>query len=150
MTAAKLPAAGGVVFDDGGRVLLVEPRGHHAGYVWTFPKGRLDAGESPEAAAVREVFEETGVTACIVERESGIKASVGVYEGDITQTRYYLMRPVATGAPHDAETQSVRWATPSEAQGMIARSTNPMGRDRDQRVLQDALALYALVTGARG
>jgi 8-oxo-dGTP pyrophosphatase MutT (NUDIX family) len=28
--------------------------------VWTFPKGHLEAGETPEAAALREVAEETG------------------------------------------------------------------------------------------
>jgi ADP-ribose pyrophosphatase YjhB (NUDIX family) len=69
----KLPAAGGAVFDAAGRVLLVKPRGHYAGYVWTFPKGRLDQGESHEAAAMREVREEAGVTARIVESESGVK-----------------------------------------------------------------------------
>ena len=140
----KLPAAGGVVFDDAGRVLLVEPRGHYSGYVWTFPKGRLDQGESHEAAAVREVREESGVTARIVESESGIKVTVGVYEGDLTQTRFYLMQMVATGAPFDAETQSICWATPAEAAQLIQQTTNPLGRARDARVLRDALALRTL------
>lgn len=142
---AKLPAAGGVVFDDAGRVLLVEPRGHYAGYVWTFPKGRLDPGESHETAAVREVLEESGVTARIVESESGIKVCVGVYEGDLTQTRYFLMRVIATGAPFDAETQSVCWSTPAEAAALIQQTTTPLGRERDARVLRDALALRSLV-----
>ena len=31
--------------------------------VWSFPKGHLELGETAEMAAVREVFEETGITA---------------------------------------------------------------------------------------
>jgi 8-oxo-dGTP diphosphatase len=134
-----------VVFDGEGRVLLVEPRGHFAGYVWTFPKGRLDACESYAAAAVREVLEESGVTARIVESARGFNASVGDYEGDLTLTRYFLMRMTACGAPLAAETESVRWATPDEAGALIAQTSNASGRARDQRVLEAALALYASV-----
>jgi 8-oxo-dGTP pyrophosphatase MutT (NUDIX family) len=42
------------------RVLLRRPRGDFDGYVWTFPKGRPEPGETPELAALREVKEETG------------------------------------------------------------------------------------------
>ncbi|MDH5227898.1 MAG: NUDIX domain-containing protein [Gammaproteobacteria bacterium] len=142
---AKLPAAGGVVFDDAGRVLLVEPRGRYSGYVWTFPKGRPDDGESHATAAVREVREESGVTARIVESEAGVQVCVGVYEGDLTQTRYYLMQMVATGAPFDAEIQLICWATPAEAVQLIQQTTNPLGRARDAQVLRDALAWRSLV-----
>ncbi|MFZ9857077.1 MAG: NUDIX hydrolase [Roseiflexaceae bacterium] len=38
-------------------LLIHDQYGH-----WTFPKGHLDAGESSEAAAEREVYEETGIT----------------------------------------------------------------------------------------
>ncbi|WP_436697935.1 NUDIX hydrolase [Nocardioides sp. BYT-33-1] len=51
-------AAGVVVFRPGREVLLV----HRPKYGdWSFPKGKLDRGEHPTAAAVREVAEETGV-----------------------------------------------------------------------------------------
>ena len=51
-------AAGAVVFRPGGEVLLV----HRPKYDdWSFPKGKLDPGEHPAAAAVREVEEETGL-----------------------------------------------------------------------------------------
>lgn len=51
-------AAGVVVFRPGREVLLV----HRPKYDdWSFPKGKLDRGEHPVAAAVREVAEETGV-----------------------------------------------------------------------------------------
>jgi diadenosine hexaphosphate hydrolase (ATP-forming) len=57
--------AGGVVFDPSGQVLLIAyPESRGGG--WSFPKGHIDPGETPEVAAVREVLEEGGVRAQIV------------------------------------------------------------------------------------
>ncbi len=51
-----IEAAGGVVFNLEGKVLLIFRRGF-----WDLPKGKIDPGESIEAAALREVQEETGL-----------------------------------------------------------------------------------------
>ncbi len=53
---ARVEAAGGLVTDAGGRVLLIFRNGR-----WDLPKGHLEPGESPETCALREVEEETGV-----------------------------------------------------------------------------------------
>jgi len=59
--------AGAVVRDDAGRLLLVL-RGHQPGAGrWSLPGGRVEPGETPEAAAAREVAEETGLTVAIGE-----------------------------------------------------------------------------------
>ncbi|HEX6935610.1 MAG TPA: NUDIX hydrolase [Actinomycetes bacterium] len=52
-------AAYGVVHDSAGRVLLARltDRTSHPGW-WTLPGGGVDHGEHPEAAVVREVWEE--------------------------------------------------------------------------------------------
>ncbi|MDQ8155024.1 MAG: NUDIX domain-containing protein, partial [Gemmatimonadota bacterium] len=53
-------SAGGIVFrrsPEGLRVLLIRDSYQN----WGFPKGHLEAGESPDVAAVREVEEETGL-----------------------------------------------------------------------------------------
>ncbi len=51
-----ISAAGGAVFNADGKVLLIHRRGS-----WDLPKGKIDPGETPEQAAVREVQEETGL-----------------------------------------------------------------------------------------
>jgi 8-oxo-dGTP diphosphatase len=53
-----------VVFDQHTQMVLLVH--HKASGVWMFPGGHVDAGEDPAAAAVREVFEETGVYPMIV------------------------------------------------------------------------------------
>jgi len=52
-------SAGGVVIGDGGTIVLVR---HQDNDAWLFPKGHIDADETDEEAARREVTEETGLT----------------------------------------------------------------------------------------
>jgi 8-oxo-dGTP diphosphatase len=51
-----------VITDSRQRVLITRRPHHvpHGGY-WEFPGGKLEAGESPEQALIREVKEETGI-----------------------------------------------------------------------------------------
>jgi 8-oxo-dGTP pyrophosphatase MutT (NUDIX family) len=55
-------SAGGLVVHES-RILLISTQN---GRRWQLPKGHIEAGETPEQAAVREVREETGVTGRIV------------------------------------------------------------------------------------
>jgi len=60
--------AGGIVYRVSGGVakfLLVGPKKERPGH-WVLPKGHIETGETPEQTAVREVREETGVTARII------------------------------------------------------------------------------------
>ncbi|NJM06816.1 NUDIX domain-containing protein [Candidatus Gracilibacteria bacterium] len=60
-------AAGGVVYTHSptGQLLILLIQDKHG--VWTLPKGHVEAGESLEQTAVREVAEETGLD-CVIER----------------------------------------------------------------------------------
>lgn len=52
-----IEAAGGMVFNPKGELLMMQRRGQ-----WDMPKGKLDEGETVEACALREVEEETGIS----------------------------------------------------------------------------------------
>jgi 8-oxo-dGTP diphosphatase len=62
--AAKRVRVAAAVVWDGPRLLMTQrPPGGPLGLQWEFPGGKLEDGESPEAALVREVREELGVAA---------------------------------------------------------------------------------------
>jgi 8-oxo-dGTP diphosphatase len=63
-----LRVAAAVVWRDGRVLLTQRPPGGALGLQWEFPGGKIEAGESPEMAVVREVREELGVEAQVVGR----------------------------------------------------------------------------------
>jgi 8-oxo-dGTP diphosphatase len=122
----RVDAAGGLVVRDGRVALVHRPRYDD----WTFPKGKLDPGESFEDAALREVDEETGVR-CSLGRE--LPATRYEVNGRPKLVRYWLMTPQSETdfVPND-ETDELRWVTPDEARGLLTY-------DRDRDVLAAAL-----------
>ncbi|HEY9408455.1 MAG TPA: NUDIX domain-containing protein [Jiangellaceae bacterium] len=55
------PTVAGAVIAHAGRTLLIRRASPSGALLWTFPSGKLDRGESPTDAAVREAAEEAGV-----------------------------------------------------------------------------------------
>lgn len=133
--SGRARAFGGVVIDGQGRILLREPMSHFDGYVWTFPKGRPEPRESDEQTAIREVLEETGMIAEILQRIPG------TFRGGTTDNAYFLMRAIDAARAPDGETASIRWTDPDEARRLIGQTTNQVGRSRDLAVLDAALPI---------
>lgn len=121
---------GGVLVDrELGQLLLRKPTGHFGGYAWTIAKGRPLPGEEPHETAVREVYEETGYRARIIE------PIPQWFEGDHSVVGLYVMEPLGEPEPFEAYTQSVRWVDPHEAYELVSENRTPRGRRRDRRVV---------------
>jgi len=84
---------------------------------WSFPKGKLDEGESHEAAALREVSEETGFT-CELDREL---PSTRYHDrfGRPNVVRYWTMRPVTGAFRVTTEVDELRWASLGDAARLL-------------------------------
>ncbi|WP_191997336.1 MULTISPECIES: NUDIX hydrolase [Bifidobacterium] len=66
LDARELPvvreySAGGLIFDEQGRVAIIARHSRSGHLEWCLPKGHIEKGETPEQTAVREVHEETGI-----------------------------------------------------------------------------------------
>jgi 8-oxo-dGTP pyrophosphatase MutT (NUDIX family) len=105
-----LSTAMGAVFDERGRILL----GKRADVgVWTLPGGIIDPAEQPADAAVREVYEETGVVAFPeVLTSIGVSAPLTYPNGDQVQYLEYCFRCTPAGGEArvgDGELAEVAW-----------------------------------------
>ncbi len=105
----EVRAAGGAVLRDregGGVELCLVHRPKYDD--WSLPKGKLDKGESFEDAAVREVWEETGLRCRLLQELEPVRYTDA--KGRPKVVRYWLMEPLEdTGfAPND-EVDEVRW-----------------------------------------
>ena len=72
LDAQELPmvreySAGGLVFDERGRVAIIARHSRNGHLEWCLPKGHIEKGETPQQTAVREVHEETGILGEVVE-----------------------------------------------------------------------------------
>ncbi len=105
-----LSTAMGAVLDGGGRVLLGRRADNGA---WTLPGGIIDPAEQPADAAVREIFEETGVIA-VPEALTSISTSglLTYRNGDKVQYLEFCFRCRAVGGTarvNDSELIEVGW-----------------------------------------
>ena len=128
---------GGCCCARGPPLLLREVPNHCDRTVWTFPKGKPDPGETPEATALREVLEQTGYHGRII----GVLP--GRFAGRTGHTAYLVTEPAGEPGPFGDETSRVCRASPEEAAALIALTPNPVARGRDLAMLAAALAWAA-------
>jgi len=114
-------AAAVVAVDAADRVCLVRQYRHGIlDFLWEIPAGKLDAGEPPEICAVRELREETGVTAKHWTALGQFLPAPGIFTEVI---HLYLARDLDIGppAPDADEDLELQWLPMIEAMDRIVR-----------------------------
>ena len=126
-------AAGGVIVrhtPHGEMQVLLVHRPHRED--WTFPKGKLEAGESHEGCALREVEEETGLRCTL-----GAELPASSYtngNGRPKVVRYWIMDPGNGRAGPRNEVDALGWVSLEDAASLL---TYP----RDREILAAAAAV---------
>jgi 8-oxo-dGTP diphosphatase len=101
------------LIDSDGRVLIARrPQDRSLAGLWEFPGGKLEAGERPEAALIRELREELGIEvreACLAPLTFASHA----------YPDFHLLMPLYVcrrweGTPRALEAQAIRWVRPVE------------------------------------
>jgi 8-oxo-dGTP diphosphatase len=114
----RVRAAGGLVrrrHEDGTDEILIVHRPRYDD--WSFPKGKLEPGESDEEAAIREVEEETGLQ-CRLDREVATTRYRDA-RGRQKTVRYWLMTPIGGRLEAANEVDEVRFVTLAEARELL-------------------------------
>ncbi len=117
-------SAGGVVLDEQGRTIVIVPtrRSASGAKVTALPKGHIDPGEDAETAALREVREEAGIDAEIIEKLGDVRYWYQRAGRSIPkQVTFFLMRYVGGDpADHDDEVEEARWVPLEEAHALLS------------------------------
>jgi ADP-ribose pyrophosphatase YjhB (NUDIX family) len=125
-------AAGGVVVDPHGRVVVVR----QAARTWSLPKGHVEDGEGVLDAARREIHEECGLADLEMVRELGSYTRLGFRHGlpeRKTITLFLFRSPEATLRPRDPANPEARWVPPESVAGTLSNPAD--GRYFSRHVL---------------
>lgn len=99
------------LIDAEGRVLLARrPEGKSMAGLWEFPGGKVEPGETPEAALVRELHEELGI-------DTWASCLAPLTFASHTYDTFHLLMPLFAcrkwqGIPHPKEDQALAWVRP--------------------------------------
>lgn len=122
-------AGGGVVLHEGRLCVIHRPRYED----WSLPKGKLDRGETFEAAALREVHEETGLRCAL-----GVELREHAYvdrKGRPKTVRWWTMTVLDDeGLTPNDEVDERRWIPVAEADGLLTY-------EHDRELVRQALVL---------
>ena len=121
-----VPVVAAAILDPQGRALMQQrPEGkHHAG-LWEFPGGKVEPGENPRSALIRELAEELEISA----DEAGLVPVGFADEGEDGQGRplVILLYKLAkfSGQPRSTEGAQIAWHTPET---LLALPLAPLDR----------------------
>ena len=120
---SRLVVAAALV-DADGRVLVAErPQGKHLAGAWEFPGGKVEPGETPEAALIRELHESSASRpSCRAWRR---RHSPAMHTSSFTSFCCSTSAAKWRGSPHGHDGQRLRWET---VQGLFKLDMLPADR----------------------
>jgi 8-oxo-dGTP pyrophosphatase MutT (NUDIX family) len=136
-------SAGGLVQSDSDPelVALISHKNRGGRADWCIPKGHVEAGEDLADTAVREISEETGITAEVVEKLGEITYSFKIGQQRIKKTvHHYLLRQtggeLSSEMDPTGEVIEAKWFKLSELESVLAH-------ENERKVAQRALELLS-------
>lgn len=106
----QINVVGAVIVRDGEVLCAQRGEGGSLAGMWEFPGGKIEPGETPQAALLREIDEEL-----LIDVEVGDHVETTAYDYDfgvVTLTTYYCK--LQSGEPSLTEHAAVRWLAPSD------------------------------------
>ncbi|MCH9816967.1 MAG: NUDIX hydrolase [Actinomycetia bacterium] len=118
-------SAGGLVLDqlqDPASALLISRRDRRKRLIWSFPKGHIEAGETTQETALREVQEETGIVAEILQPLGKVDFWFMADGYRVHKTVHHFLMRAVRGAlsAEDVEVESVEWVPTHTARSRLA------------------------------
>jgi len=102
-----------VLLDGDGRILIAKrPEGRSLAGLWEFPGGKVELGESPEHAVIRELAEELGIGIAAADLAPLTFASHDYPDFHLLMPLFLCRRWRGTVAPHEG--QELLWVKPAE------------------------------------
>lgn len=120
-----IKSAGGIVINKNGKILVVSQHGTS----WSLPKGHLDEGESELEAAIREIYEESGIKKLELVKELGnykrykIAKDGTEDKSELKIITMFLFKTVEEVLiPVDPENPEARWVDKKEVVELLSHS----------------------------
>ncbi|CAM3601499.1 NUDIX hydrolase [Kibdelosporangium persicum] len=123
LTTVDETSAGGLVIDEDRAAAVVIGRLDRRGrLLWSLPKGHIEAGETPEQTAVREVKEETGITGEVVRSLGSIDYWFVAENRRVHKTVHHYLLTALSGelSDEDTEVTEVAWVALDDLDGRLA------------------------------
>ncbi|MBM3669558.1 MAG: NUDIX hydrolase [Actinobacteria bacterium] len=133
-------SAGGLVLDERRRGALIGRHDRRGRMVWSLPKGHIEEGETPEAAAIREIQEETGISGSIVAPLGVIDFWFMAENRRVHKTVHHFLLRAEGGelSSDDAEVDSVEWVALEDMSTRLTYADERRLMDRVQELLADS------------
>ena len=143
MPKVEETSAGGLIVDRTGELLraaLIARHDRRGRLVWSLPKGHLEAGETPEDAAIREVEEETGIRGRVLAPLGVIDFWFIAENRRIHKTVHHYLMEASGGelSDEDAEVVEVAWFPLTDVRDRLAYADERRLLDRLPDLLADA------------